>query len=175
MVCMKMKSIAFGLIASALLAGCSGGGAPGGSTPITPNPQPTGSTSPVTPGSVLATANLDGGPAFVTAKNFAVYVLPSDGNDRSTCTGGCASEWPAVAPPTGTLPSPWSSFTGTNGSPQLAYNGNPLYTFVGDTKPLEATGVGVQGFELARPSASGTPTPDPTSAPTSKPTSTPYP
>lgn len=169
---MKTKSIGLGVLILALAAGCSGGsaGAGGSYTPSQPQPTASASQSPATPGAVLGTQNLDGGPAFVNAQGFAVYEFSGDGNDQSNCTGSCANVWPPVAPPNGvTLTSPWSSFKRSGGSAQLAYQGHPLYTFVGDTQPGEVTGNGVQGFSLARPAASGSSTPTPAPSPSSTP------
>jgi predicted lipoprotein with Yx(FWY)xxD motif len=166
---MKMKSIVFGLLAAALVAGCSGGGSGGPYTsPITlatpvstssPSNNPNGNNT-----SVLSTANISGGPAFATASQQPVYVFDGDTvPNQSTCTNadGCLGTWPAVPPPAGvTISAPWSVFTRSdNGSQQLAYNGKPLYTFVSDTQPDTATGDGFQSFHLARPSSSSTPPP----------------
>jgi predicted lipoprotein with Yx(FWY)xxD motif len=144
---MKTKSLALFLIAGGLLAGCGGG-----STSTTPPPHVTPTQTP-SGNSVLATQTIDGGPAFVTSTGFAVYKFNGDTQpDKSTCTGSCASVWPAVPPPSsGSLPNPWSAFTRSDGTMQLAYKGKPLYTFVNDTQPGVATGNGVNGFSIARP------------------------
>jgi predicted lipoprotein with Yx(FWY)xxD motif len=144
------------LTAATALAGCGGGGS--SSTPtVSQNP---GSHTGTSQGAVLPTATIDGGPAFVTSAGRAVYTFDGDTSaDQSNCTGSCAAVWPPVTPPGGSLASPWSSFTRSDGSTQLAYNGQPLYTFTGDRQPDEATGNGVQGFHLARPESSATPTP----------------
>jgi predicted lipoprotein with Yx(FWY)xxD motif len=146
---MKNTSLALGLIVSSLLAGCGGGGgtsAAPGSPPI---------TGPTTSSDALSTASLNGGPAFVTSANMPVYVFGGDKvANQSTCTGGCLSTWPAVAPPSGTLNAPWAAFTRTdNGTRQLTINGHALYTFVSDS-PLVARGDNVENFHLARPAAS---------------------
>jgi hypothetical protein len=39
-----------------------------------------------------------------------------------------------------------STFTRSDGSKQVAYDGHPLYYFVGDSKPGEITGQGNDGF-----------------------------
>jgi predicted lipoprotein with Yx(FWY)xxD motif len=120
-----------------------------------------------TPSGALSTANIDGGPAFVTASGHAVYTFDGDTvADQSTCNGQCASIWPPVAPPSGTLSGPWSSFQRTDGSMQLAYNGKPLYTFVQDTSPGVANGNGVNGFHIARPAANAGTKSTPTAMPT---------
>ncbi len=187
---MKRTSlITFGLAGIIAITGCSGGG--GVSSPITPatTTHSTSSTPTSAPTSaatsaptsaptvapsaqsVLQTQNLDSGPAFITSSDFPVYTFDGDTTDKSNCTGGCLAIWPSVPPPAGTLPSPWSSFTRSdNGQKQLAYNGQPLYTFADDS-PGVASGQGVMGFSLARPSA----TPSATAAPTRTPTPAPNP
>ena len=180
-----------GLAGVILIAGCSGGGGVSSlvtpmtsrSTSSTPTSAPTSAPS-VAPSAdgVLQTQNLDGGPAFVTSADLPVYTSDGGTTDKSNCTGGCLAIWPSVPPPGGTLPSPWSSFTRSdNGQKQLAYNGQPLYTFADDT-PGVANGQGDMGFSLARPLASATaaPTTSPsaaptaTAAPTRAPTTAPY-
>ena len=161
---MKTTSIVFGLLAAALVAGCSGGGS-GSSVTLQPTPATPVSTS--SPGSnnnsnstsVLSTANVSGGPAFVTASQQPVYVFDGDTvANQSNCTmaSGCLSIWPSVPPPAGvSISAPWSIFTRSdNGAQQLAYNGKPLYTFVSDTQADMATGDGFQNFHIARPSSS---------------------
>jgi len=177
-----MKHHAFALLGFAgiaTLAACSGGGAGGGGYVAPVSHMTAGPTSAPQPNSVLRTANIDGGQAFVTSSNLPVYTFSGDGHDVSNCTGSCLAAWPSVAPPAGALPAPWSSFSRSdNGAMQLAYNGAPLYTFAGDS-PGVSNGNGTQGFSLARPAASATAaptaTPAPTAAPTSAPTSNPGP
>lgn len=142
--CMDMKSIGLGLVASAFLAGCGGGGSPaGGGSPR---------TLPPPANTVLATAIIGGKPAFVNGVQHAVYTFDGDTiANQSTCTGGCAAVWPPVPPPSVSLMSPWASFARIDGSIQLSYNGKPLYTFVSDTQPNIASGDGVNGFHVARP------------------------
>ena len=150
---MKIPSIGLGLIASLLLAGCGGGGS--STTPST--------TKPVV-NSVLSTAVVDGGPAFISSSQRTVYTFNGDTTNVSNCTGQCAAIWPPVAPPVTTLAAPWASFTRTDGSMQLSYNGQPLYTFTGDTQPGQANGNGLNGFSIARPLSSpgnGVPSGDP--------------
>jgi predicted lipoprotein with Yx(FWY)xxD motif len=139
---MKTSTIGLALIASVLLAGC-GGGSTG-----TTMPRPAGGAS------ILSTAVIDGGPAFVNSAQHAVYTFDGDTTpNQSKCTGQCAGVWPPVSPPSVALSAPWASFMRSDGSQQLSYNGKPLYTFTGDTAPNVATGNGLNGFHVARPLA----------------------
>jgi len=173
------NTLALGLFASALLAGCSGGGGSPSSTPMTVTPITPATSAPATTQSTLRTANVNGSPAFVTAGQMPIYVDSADKTDESFCTsvGNCLGLWPAVIAPSGTLSAGFTSFVRSdNGQVQLAFNGQPLYTFVGDTQADVATGIGIADpasdggtgtFTLAVPSGSAT------AAPTAKPTSAP--
>jgi len=93
-------------------------------------------------------------------QGFALYFLPTDHNGISTCTGSCATVWPALTVPGGTTPTGGPGVTGTvaavmqpNGTFQVTYDGSPLYTFVGDTAAGEVTGNNVGGFKVQHVSA----------------------
>jgi predicted lipoprotein with Yx(FWY)xxD motif len=157
-------SLTLGLVLSALLAGCSGGGGSTGPSSFVATPPMVPSTTAAA--ATLAAATIDGSLTFVTSTNQPVYVDSADTTDTSFCTsvGNCIGLWPAVIAPSGPLSAGFSSFTRSdNGQVQLAFNGRPLYTFVGDTSPDVATGVGIADpassggtgtFTLAHPVAS---------------------
>ena len=155
-----MKSrIAIGLAVASLsvfgLSACSsdGGGstttpaAPASDVAMTPAPDDSGDTS----GASLATADSALGTIVVDGDGVAVYQFDSDskGGDSSTCTGQCATNWPAVPGAdtgefegvTGTV----GTITGVDGNPQLTLNGWPLYYYVGDTAAGQTSGQGVGG------------------------------
>jgi predicted lipoprotein with Yx(FWY)xxD motif len=160
---MKHVSIAYVLIASsALLTACGGGGGTSSSPNALPRTAPGAAADPNSV--VLQSATINGAPAFITAAQLPVYTFGGDTlANQSACTGSCLALWPPVAPPTGTLPAPWSSFArADNRQQQLSYNGQPLYTFVNDSA-LTANGDGFQNFQLARPLA--TPQPQITAPP----------
>jgi predicted lipoprotein with Yx(FWY)xxD motif len=78
-----------------------------------------------------------------------VYMYDSDtqGSGTSTCTGGCLSAWPPV-PGDATLigaTGEVTTITGTDGNPQLALNGWPLYYYASDSVAGDETGQGVGG------------------------------
>src|ERR1700688_616664 len=153
------------------------------STPSSP------SAGAATGATVNAATNASFGTVLADAQGLALYTLPSDHNGMSTCSSGCTQVWPALTVPAGTTPTAGSGVTGTvaavlqaNGTYQVTYNGSPLYTFVGDTAPGQATGNGVGGFSVVKlptpaaptpaPTAPPTPTPAPTAPPPPKPVST---
>ena len=157
-VILSMYKVAAGAaIAAALLAGCGGAGAYGGSSGTYRVPGPNPNPSPTQAAGPLSTATLNGAPGFVTGGNFAVYVFDADlqAPGQSTCNGQCAQNWPPVHVSPGSLPAPWSSIVRQDQSMQLAYKGRPLYTFIGDAQPLQANGDGLNAFggiwHVARP------------------------
>jgi predicted lipoprotein with Yx(FWY)xxD motif len=77
------------------------------------------------------------------AKGFTLYWFAPDTATKSVCNGSCAQYWPpvpghATAGPgvTGTL----ATITRSDGKSQATYNGHPLYTYVSDTSPGQASG-----------------------------------
>jgi predicted lipoprotein with Yx(FWY)xxD motif len=77
------------------------------------------------------------------ANGRTLYWFAPDTAARSACYGSCAAYWPPVKGPatagpgvTGKL----SVLTRSDGSAQAAYDGHPLYTYVGDNAPGQANG-----------------------------------
>jgi predicted lipoprotein with Yx(FWY)xxD motif len=134
----------------------SGGSASGGG----PSHPPSGGTATVT----INSRNVPGvGTVLVDSRGFTLYHVQGETTSDLKCSGGCLSTWPpllddsgarlvAGAGVTGTL----STFSLSGGDTQVAYNGMPLYTFVGDSAPGRATGQGVENFFAVTPSMSGT-------------------
>ncbi len=113
----------------------------------------------------------------------ALYTSAGDTNGMSNCTGACLSAWPAYidSGSTANLPAGVGTITRTdNGKTQYTFKGLPLYYFASDASG-DATGNGVGGFHLAKPTSSQSasapstsapgPTPAPTTAPATSPTS----
>jgi predicted lipoprotein with Yx(FWY)xxD motif len=83
---------------------------------------------------------------LTNAKGFTLYWFAPDTSTASNCNGSCATFWPPVKGPatagsgvTGKL----GTVTRSDGSTQATYNGHPLYTYVGDHAPGQATGNGL--------------------------------
>ena len=98
----------------------------------------------------LDTATTSLGMIVVDGKGMTVYEYGKDvqGSGASTCTGQCATNWPAV--PGGTSAPTLKGVTGTvatikgvDGKQQLTLNGWPLYYYVGDTAAGQTSGQGV--------------------------------
>jgi predicted lipoprotein with Yx(FWY)xxD motif len=166
--------IAASSLAIALTA-CGGGGG-------TTSPLPSATAAPTqaavqTPAqSVLTTSMLLGSNTFVNPTGRTTYVLSADTFNTSACAAapGCSGLWPAVPPPAGVaLSGGFSSFVRSDGTTQLAFNGNPLYTYAGDTGTGQTNGNGITSFggiwTVARPTlsvaASSPAVPQPTSTP----------
>jgi len=93
-------------------------------------------------GSVLKTTTIKGVTVLTNSKGFTLYLFAPDSPTKSVCNGSCASYWPPVKAPVtapgikGTI----TTITRADGSKQAVYNGHPLYTYIGDSKPGQASG-----------------------------------
>ncbi len=90
------------------------------------------------------------GTVLVDGQGFTLYLFePDKQSGNSTCYGSCAQGWPPILLPTGITapvagPGVQSSLLGTthrtDGTTQVTYNKWPLYLWVGDSVPGQATG-----------------------------------
>ncbi len=122
-------------------------------------------TSSATTGTSAASATVkaDSTSAGTILENSAGMVLYTLAAGTS-CTGACASAWPALTVPAGSTPTSGAGVTGTlatskqsNGTLQVTCNGKPLSTFIMDTSPGQAAGNEVHGLSVASvAAASGT-------------------
>jgi len=87
-----------------------------------------------------------GSTVLVDAQGRTLYHLSGEGNGRFLCTSAaCVAAWPPVsASAIGTGVSGLAAVKRPDGSEQLAYNGEPLYTFTGDKAAGEANGQGIK-------------------------------
>jgi len=100
----------------------------------------------------LATLETDLGTIVTDGDGMVVYQFDSDtqGSGASSCDAGCLGMWPAV--PGGDealalegVTGEVTTITGTDGNPQLALNGWPLYYYAGDAAAGDTTGQAVGG------------------------------
>lgn len=101
----------------------------------------TGALAQMAPAKVADTSK---GKSLVDAKGMTLYIFDKDSTGKSACNGQCAQNWPPLmAPANAAASGDWSVVTRDDGGKQWAYKGKPLYTWVKDTKPGDATGEGV--------------------------------
>ena len=82
---------------------------------------------------------------LVNGQGRTLYHLSGESAGHFLCTGACESAWPPVgASATSSAISGLAAVKRPDGSEQLAYNGQPLYTFSGDRASGEANGQGTQ-------------------------------
>ena len=93
------------------------------------------------------------GPILTDQQGHTLYLFAKDSSTTSMCTDACAAAWPPLrsdAQPTvagsGTDPSLIGTAPRSDGSPQVTYNGHPLYLFTGDQNAGDANGQGVNAF-----------------------------
>jgi predicted lipoprotein with Yx(FWY)xxD motif len=122
-----------------------------------------GGSPPAAAGS-LQIAHIAGATVLTNAKGFTLYLFDPDTASASNCNGSCAAYWPPV---TG-IPTAGPGVTGrlgtiarSDGSTQATYNGHPLYTYIGDTRPGQANGnnLNLNGGLWHEVTASGAPHP----------------
>ncbi len=173
---LAMTAMALGLAACGGSVGSAGGGtaAPVAvTTPTTatstPSPVPTvppvktavpaAAAPPAAKAVVVAAMTARGNVLAAASDGRTVYTFNSDmsGSAVSNCTGGCASEWPALTVASGTMLSAGPGVNGhlghivrSDGRTQVTYNGLPLYFFAGDSGPGQTHG-SYPGWSLARP------------------------
>ena len=92
------------------------------------------------------------GRILVDSRGITLYDFVADKHGRSSCYGACATYWPPLL----TKGKPHAgigvraSLLGTtkrkDGKLELVYNHHPLYYFVGDRKPGQTTGQGLNQF-----------------------------
>jgi predicted lipoprotein with Yx(FWY)xxD motif len=108
--------------------------------------------SHATASSALAVRRTSLGRTLVDARGRTLYLFEADRPNLSNCSSACLSVWPAlttqhrpgarggaVASKIGTIPA-------RGGKRQVTYAGHPLYYYVGDRKPGDTSGQGLNQF-----------------------------
>ena len=138
---------AAGLAAFALtVSACASSGS---SSAVANTPAAGGNTSSAAPaaagGKTVTEKTIGGQQVLVDSQGMTLYWFAIDTSSKSNCSGQCATYWPPVTGPltagsgvTGTL----GTITRSDGTKQATYDGHPLYTYVGDKSPGQATGNG---------------------------------
>lgn len=101
------------------------------------------------------------GGVLTDAAGRTLYTFDKDQPGKTNCQGGCAQNWPAYTaePAAGAkVPSELTRFE-HDGVQQWAWNGNPLYYFIGDAKPGDKNGDGKGGvWHVVKPTEAQTKT-----------------
>jgi predicted lipoprotein with Yx(FWY)xxD motif len=130
-----------------VISGCGGGGT------ATASPSPPKTAQGGTASVGVAKTGL--GKVLVDSRGRTLYLFKKDTGARSSCSGGCAAEWPpapATAKPTagsGANAQLVGTVRRSDGSPQLTYGGHPLYRYVGDQNSGDTNGQGLSDFGAA--------------------------
>jgi predicted lipoprotein with Yx(FWY)xxD motif len=163
--------------AAGVLAGCASGG---GSASSVSNG--TGGTQPGGAGITISSRQVSGvGTVLTDQSGKTLYTPEQEANGTIKCTGSCLSFWFPVTVANGGTPHADGTLAGKlgsvqrpDGTSQVTYNGEPLYTFKLDSGPGQAHGndftdsFGGQSFVWHAATASGTaPAPAPSSNPAS--------
>ena len=139
-----------------LLTACGGSSSSssatgGSSTTPAAGPRPSSALSSPAPGTlVLIVERSKLGWVLAEANGLVVYTYGGDTKGGSpTCTGTCATLWPAVTGvpqvgPADTLPGTLGTVTMADGTKAITYNGYPLYTLKG-AGALSTKGNGIDG------------------------------
>ncbi|MFC5501901.1 hypothetical protein ACFPJ4_06560 [Lysinimonas soli] len=132
------------------LAACSMTSGGTGYAPATTGSAASATPAPAASSAALATASTSLGTVVVDGNGMTVYQYGKDaaGATSSACTGGCATNWPAVesasASPTVTgITGKVGTITGTDGKLQVTLNGLPLYRYAGDSAAGDVNGQGI--------------------------------
>jgi predicted lipoprotein with Yx(FWY)xxD motif len=134
-------------------AGCGGSNkSSSSSTPASAPPAPSTTSAPSAGGVKISSGTIARlGPALVNAQGRTLYVFAPDMGKKVTCVSTCAAIWPPAFLPSGkqaVAAAPVrQSLLGSDPDPAggrvITYAGWPLYTYVTDTAPGQATGQAV--------------------------------
>jgi predicted lipoprotein with Yx(FWY)xxD motif len=144
----KAVSSAALLFALALvLAACGGSDKPAGS----PAPAAPATSAAAAGGTTVAVATVPAGDVLVDGEGRTLYVFTKDKGDQTSCSGDCATSWPALKASSAPTAGPGVDAAKlavakqADGSSQVTYNGMLLYHFAGDTKAGDINGQGIGG------------------------------
>jgi predicted lipoprotein with Yx(FWY)xxD motif len=105
-----------------------------------------------TRGATVKIASSSLGRILVDPRGRTLYLFESDRNGVSACNTACQSYWPPFTSRTvpragaGVQQSLLRLAKPQHGVRQVTYAGHPLYTFVGDKRPGQTTGEGLNNF-----------------------------
>jgi predicted lipoprotein with Yx(FWY)xxD motif len=134
-------------LAVVALTGCGGSDSNDDASAAPSPPQTTDGQA-----ATIGVANTSLGDILIDSDARSLYLFGADQGTTSECTGDCAVQWPPVLASSTPLVGSGlnASMTGTtmrpDGTGQVTYNGHPLYEFLGDQKPGDTKGEGLNVF-----------------------------
>jgi predicted lipoprotein with Yx(FWY)xxD motif len=159
LVCTALLAAACGSSTSSSSSASTATGAAAGSSSSAPAPASSSAPAPATSSAsaaaaatVITTHTGTAGTYLTNGSGRSVYLWVKDPMGKSVCDGACASAWPPVTTtgtPTasgGAVATDLGTFTRSDGSKQVTYDGHPLYYFAGDSGPGMTAGQGLNGF-----------------------------
>lgn len=106
----------------------------------------------VAPGSAISLKQTSLGKTLTDANGRTLYLFQGDKRNVSTLSAAGQAVWPPFTSATkpralgGAIAAQIGTIKGANGSLQIAYNGHPLYYYVGDHSPGQTLGQGLNQF-----------------------------
>ncbi len=150
---LRQAAVGAPLLALGLAAAACGGSSSSSTTTTSSGSSSTTGSGGSSSTATVHVASVPGvGSVLVNAQGRTLYLFTPDKQSTPTCSGACASAWPALVvtgsptPGTGVAAGMLGTVTGANGTIQVTYNHWPLYTFVGDTAAGQAKGQGLNTF-----------------------------
>jgi predicted lipoprotein with Yx(FWY)xxD motif len=139
----NLKPAAAGLGTVALFALIWGASPAGAATTGSAAAAVHSSSTPSASSTTLKARKIGNTTVITNSKGFTLYAFAPDTSTKSKCNGTCVHYWPPLKGPV-TAGSGVTGKIGTikrsGGSVQATYNGHPLYTYIGDTKPGQDAG-----------------------------------
>ena len=147
-------------IAGIVFAITSSGSSNAHKAPATTAPPSTGAygaaapaaAAPAAANSAVSVRSTSLGKVLVDASGRTLYLFERDKPDMSSCTGACQSIWPSFTSQSkpkatgGVSAAKLRTIAATGGKQEVTYNGHPLYYYVGDRKPGDTAGEGLNQF-----------------------------
>jgi predicted lipoprotein with Yx(FWY)xxD motif len=141
------RAAAVALAGAALLLTAACGGSSAG-TSSTGSGTGSNSGSGAAAGVHVASTSL--GKSVVASNGRTLYLLTSDKNGKTTCTGGCLQIWPPVmvasGAPKATGVSGSLGTLGRGGTKQLTIAGHPVYLYAADGAAGDTSGQGIKSY-----------------------------
>jgi predicted lipoprotein with Yx(FWY)xxD motif len=132
-----------------VLAGC---GSSGSKTKTTATTTASSTATSAAAGANVNVGQTGLGAVLVNSQGRTLYHLTTESATKISCTGPCASTWPPLTVASGQQPQAGAGVTGTltavdrpDGTKQAAFDGQPLYTYSGDSKTGDTNGEGIGG------------------------------